>query len=133
MNALNNCYIETVPLVANGTSTVTSTAILVRGRSVVFVVPLGGLAGNEITVKLQQGDAADGSDAVDIASSSTTFTVSATGGFLLEVTETKGKYVRYVITRSTTCTVGPVVVVHNEMRTAPDKTNSNYSYTIVRG
>lgn len=90
---------------AAGQTAVNGIAIDTRGcESIAFLVQFGAITAGAVTsIKLQQGSAADGSDAVDIPGSSVTVpdTASNKGVWSAEVHRPSKRYVRPVVVRGT--------------------------------
>ena len=88
-----------------GTTVVNGTAIDTQGYDgVAFVCSLGALTATQVTsLKAQQGDLANGSDAVDIAGAATAAAADADSNKLLvvDVRRPTHRYVRPVVLRAT--------------------------------
>lgn len=91
-------------------------------ESVCFLIILGAIvAGAVCSVKLQQGDAADLSDAVDLKGTTVNVADTKSNGVLvLEVKRPTKRYIRAVISRATqNVTVDGILAVSHGLRSYP--------------
>lgn len=90
---------------AAGTSAVNGTVIDMLGyESIAFVAAFGTLTATQVTgIKVQHGDASDGSDMADLAGSASGNLADTDGNKLLlgEIYRPRKRYVRCVVTRGT--------------------------------
>ena len=112
-----------------GTSTITGSTIDMTQypSGITFVALLGTLtSGNVSTLKAQQGDASNGSDAVDITGASAASADTMSNKLLVvEVKYPTKRYVRFVLTRATAnAVVDGVLAIPWGARLAPHSADS---------
>jgi len=88
--------------VAAGVTTQTSAVIDMQGfEGVQFTVLFGAITAGAVTgVKLQQGNASDGSDAADLAGTNIVVPVTSNSAVFTDLWKPTKRYVRVVITRT---------------------------------
>lgn len=127
LNALNGAVA--------GTTTLTGSTIDTQGAtSVTFIAPIGTITSTGVpNVKVQWGDASDGSDMADITGATTTY--ADTGSNLLaciEIVKPVKRYMRVVVTRTTANAVlggCPCILLGN--RTEPQSLEATQQCAIV--
>lgn len=126
LNFIHNLSVLTVSAaVAAGTTLVTTDVVDTRGfDSVAFIAVTGDVTDTSVlTLTGQAGDAADGSDAANLAATAT-FTADATSGdekaLVLDLHKPRQRYVRATLTRGTAnAEVAAIIAVLYNSHEAP--------------